>query len=454
MMLSARAVVPKEVRSARKDRTSKRQASQQIPIPRWNMLEIALPPAPLPALYDALEIYPKLFWRSAKTQRQFVAAGRMLEFRQPLTLEARQVLRALLRRHPALMLVGGMGFDQQCCRDFPWNDFGAQRWFIPQFLVFQAPNGLRLRFVFSEQDRSAYQSLLQFFTQWQHIRGNHPPAIPTATVVCHQPNASGWRQRVLTVRQAIAQGRVHKVVLSRQTMVEFAQTPQPAGLLQYLRMQFPAAVVFCFQPAPTAAFCGATPEHLFVRTDRHLWTRAIAGTRRRHRDPVSDQRLRSELLSSRKDQQEHAYVVSALRQALHHLSERLTTGETTLLSLPHLYHLQTPVTAVLKPEIDDFDLIDALHPTPAVGGTPRQAALALIRQLEPYSRGWYAAPIGWITAGQSEIAVAIRSFLLMGRIGVFYTGAGLVLTSDPDLEWQELEHKLATFAAWMDHALE
>jgi len=115
------------------------------------------------------------------------------------------------------------------------------------------------------------------------------------------------------------------------------------------------------------------------------------------------------------------------------------------LQLRHVQHLQSKMYGSLLPEISDSDLLPVFHPTPAVSGTPDSEARTLIRELEPFDRGWYAGPVGWISRSQAEFAVGIRSGLLCGRILRIYTGAGIVDGSVPDEEWREIEIKLQSW---------
>ncbi len=117
----------------------------------------------------------------------------------------------------------------------------------------------------------------------------------------------------------------------------------------------------------------------------------------------------------------------------------------TILKLNHLQHLYNQLTGQLKEHIDDGDIINELHPTPAVGGFPREAALEQIGWLEPFDRGWYAAPVGWISEDAAEFVVAIRSGLVAGQQLHLYSGAGIVEGSSPSKEWEEIENKISNF---------
>jgi menaquinone-specific isochorismate synthase len=184
-----------------------------------------------------------------------------------------------------------------------------------------------------------------------------------------------------------------------------------------------------------------------------IHTEAIAGTRPRGNDVASDLKLGDELLQSSKDIAEHDYVVQSLVDSLTRLCA--TSDEKIgreLLKLTNVQHLITRFEGKLKPDIFDGDILSELHPTPAVGGHPRGPAMDLIGELEPFERGWYAAPAGWIGAEAAEFAVGIRSGLLRRNQLHLFSGAGIVSDSQPDREWDEIERKIGNFLSVIDQS--
>jgi isochorismate synthase len=154
--------------------------------------------------------------------------------------------------------------------------------------------------------------------------------------------------------------------------------------------------------------------------------------------------LGEQLLASAKDRHEHEVVVRTVVEALGPLCDQLDVGATpSLLKLGNVQHLYTPVTGHLCSACTLLNVVERLHPTPAVGGRPREAALALIREREGFDRGWYGGPVGWIDQrGEGEFAVAIRSALLHGTQATLFAGCGIVADSDPEREYAEAALKL------------
>ena len=260
------------------------------------------------------------------------------------------------------------------------------------------------------------------------------------------PEYRQWCSLVEQGLKNISTGKLNKVVLARAAVFSLARDYDPNELLLQLRRQAPQAFHFCFQLAPHHAFLGITPELLYRRSGTHIESEAIASTRPRGQTLEDDERLATELRESEKEQREHLMVLERMERLMQQFckqTERLSYLER--LQLRHVQHLQSRVQGILFPDVDDSNLLPTFHPTPAVSGTPDPEARALIRELEPFDRGWYAGPVGWIKRGQAEFAVGIRSGLLCGRTLRIYTGAGIVEGSVPEEEWREIEVKLQSW---------
>jgi isochorismate synthase len=254
-------------------------------------------------------------------------------------------------------------------------------------------------------------------------------------------SADAWKALVGKTVDLIQQGAYAKVVLAREVEVTAKAQQQPfhlATTLQRLRQNYPAANIFAFQRGERA-FVGATPERLAHAQDGQLHTMALAGSAPRGANADEDRRLGSSLLHSQKNREEHGFVTAMLRDSLAHLCSKTWIADTPeLLRLKNIQHLQTAIVGELLPGRSILDALQTLHPTPAVGGTPTEPALAFIRERENLDRGWYAGPIGWIDLqGNGEFAVALRSALLERRSATLFAGCGIVKDSDPEAEYAE-----------------
>ncbi len=231
-------------------------------------------------------------------------------------------------------------------------------------------------------------------------------------------------------------GELRKLVLAARQRVELGAPLDPRLLLAHLRRSQPGSCRFLWQPTAEEALLGASPERLLTVRQGVLRSDALAGTR-----PFGAEA--GELLQSEKDRREHELVVETIRQGLRQAGLAPHRARPPRLARHGgLVHLHTPITALLKGQ-PPLTLAEALHPTPAVAGLPRREAMTWLRTLEPFERGHYAAPIGWIDSeGESELRVAIRSGLLRQDSLELSAGAGLVRGSVPEREEQEVALKL------------
>jgi salicylate biosynthesis isochorismate synthase/menaquinone-specific isochorismate synthase len=243
--------------------------------------------------------------------------------------------------------------------------------------------------------------------------------------------------------ERIRAGELEKVVLAREVRVHASRPVDAGAVLGGLRSAFPAC--YCYLAATSeAAFVGASPELLVRREGARAQSVALAGTTRRSADPSVDDHLGEQLLRSAKDREEQAIVARRIERALGPVSLWVAAAEEpALIKVHNVQHLATPIRAQLREPIGTLELAALLHPTPAVGGEPRELAAAAIPELEGLDRGWYAGTLGWIDlAEDGELCVALRCALLRGSTAHLYAGDGIVRDSVPADELAETEVKL------------
>jgi menaquinone-specific isochorismate synthase len=281
---------------------------------------------------------------------------------------------------------------------------------------------------------------------WLTTIGNDPNTIspvvadlpsPTHYSIDAITDQAEWREAVGAVLDAIDRRELKKVVLAREVRVEADTTFDVGAVLRRLHRAQAGCFVFADR-----GFVGATPELLVRRRGDRVMCRPMAGTIARDADGDGDEAAR--LLESRKDANEHALVVSAVQRTLEDRCSDVTARGPEAARFADVTHLATYIGArVVDPSTTALSLALALHPTPAVAGTPRDGALLAISQLEPTPRGNYAGPVGWVNAaGDGEFAVALRCAQLDGHHARLHAGAGIVAGSDPDAEWDETSAKL------------
>ena len=268
------------------------------------------------------------------------------------------------------------------------------------------------------------------------------PAAPTGVTFADGAlSGAEWAARVAAAVELICAGRLDKVVLARDLLVEASEPVDPRWILQSLAHRYDNTWVFAVD-----GMVGATPE-LLVRRERGLVTsRVLAGTIRRTGDDAKDLSLAASLARSSKDLEEHEYAVRSVADALApHCSSTNVPEAPFVLHLPNVMHLATDVTGVASDTSTALTLAAALHPSAAVGGTPTDVARQVIAELESMDRGRYAGPVGWSdAAGDGEWGIALRSGAFdpadARRLRIF-AGCGIVAGSDPDSEVAEADAK-------------
>jgi menaquinone-specific isochorismate synthase len=250
----------------------------------------------------------------------------------------------------------------------------------------------------------------------------------------------GYRRAVAEAVRRIRAGELEKVVLARTLLLEPPAGSDPVRTLRALHHRYGDAWTFAVD-----GFFGASPETLVASDGAVARARVLAGTAERRADPAEDAATRDGLLASPKNRFEHALAVDSLLLTLGAHVREVRLGRPFALGLPNVWHLATDAEGVLLEDEGVLDLVAALHPTAAVAGAPREVALRLIAELEPFDRGRYAGPVGWLDAeGAGEWAIGLRCAELLedGRVQAF-AGAGVVAQSDAGEELAETRWKFA-----------
>lgn len=344
---------------------------------------------------------------------------------------------------PRIRYYGGLSFTRHNHHEPIWRDFGDYYFLLPRYEIIKDTDHTKFAINYRREDlREIIAELPDFF----QMTADTAIMAPAMTEKYHLPDRMGWKMMVGQALNAIHSGVYEKIVLARKTKFSFSEPLNPADILENLKVSNPGSTYFLFQPKPGAVFIGGTPELLYQRNGSDIFSEAIAGTRMRGKNEQEDEKYEAELLNSEKDRWEHRFVMDNVHEILEGLcSEMDSSADVSVLKLSRVQHLYTSFHGTLKPDITDAQIIAQLHPTPAVGGYPTDNALPEIESLEPFRRGWYAAPVGWLARDAAHFAVAIRSGLVLGSDLYLYSGAGIVKGSEADLEWEEINNKIASF---------
>ncbi len=275
------------------------------------------------------------------------------------------------------------------------------------------------------------------------------PSEPFSGLQLHpEPRPDAYEDAVGTAVSRIREGGLRKVVLARTLHVQAGRRFDPALLLRRLRAVEPDCYTFVAEIGDERTLVGASPELLVSRIGNEVRANPLAGSAPRAGDPAEDRANAEALGSSAKDREEHSIVVEAVFRALQPFCADLRYDvEPTLLATANVWHLSTRFRGTLRDPVPTaLELIEALHPTPAVCGDPGRAAMDLIGELEPIPRGHYAGAVGWMDAnGDGVWALALRCAELRGETARLFAGAGIVAESEPAKELDETERKFRAF---------
>ena len=351
---------------------------------------------------------------------------------------------------------GGLRFDaaQPSASDRPdrrWASFGTYRFVLPRFELVDAEDTLRLACnLVLPRDADRVGAIVDALDALALPLPEELTSLPRPYHRQDVPGHEGWTRMIRWALDAIEGDALDKVVLARRVALALDESIDPLLVLGHLETATPGCHHFAVRPADGPAFVGASPERLFRREGRTVVSEAVAGTRPRGETEEEDAALRRELLQNPKERREHAFVEDAIRSDLEQVCTAVRspngTGE---LALARGRHLHSRITGTLRSETSTTDLLEVLHPTPAVGGVPTDNAVAAIRAQEPFDRGWYAGPVGWVGRDAAEFAVALRAGLVEDNQIALFSGAGIVEGSTPGREWEEIEQKIGDFAAIM-----
>ncbi len=402
--------------------------------------------------------FPRVFWQGRGETGATAALGAAALVRGragEMPGAALEPLLALLRDagEPRGRIYGGAPFDPAAD---PAGDAAASSscFVLPRIELVTGSGGAELACnLILPRDLAAADDIVRQIRQLDEPASLQPAApLPLVRTRRDLPTRPDWSAAVRFALREIEAGRLGKVVLARRATLSASAPLDPFALLGKLRETTPGCFHFCFQPHAGTAFLGASPERLFRRDGREIRSEAVAGTRPRGSSDADDERLSAELRASDKEQREHDFVRASIRAAIEPLCTRLeVAADAGEMILAQGRHLVSAVRGTLRPGVSDPELLAALHPTPAVAGHPTEDALATIRQLEPFHRGWYAGPVGWLGGDSAEFAVGIRSAVVRSGSISLYSGAGIVRGSEPDAEWAEIEHKITDFLTVFGH---
>lgn len=419
----------------------------------------------------------KFYWKDREGNLEIASVGTVdliipdLKDNSPLIM----ISKKLAEGPEGLRYYGAIGFDNNS-KTISESNFGKTHFFVPRFELnrYNSKVMLKCNFCLPEliELETSFNILKQDLDDLNLDSELYKDEKLDGTIVYENvvPDRFKWNEMFSRLTKEISNGELDKVVLAGKREIVFEEDLNVFNLFSKIRDYNPCAIIFFLQTDTSSYFLGATPEYLYERKHRDLKSQAIAGTRKRGVNIEEDKILENELLNSQKEFKEHLYVREYFENAFKKLCCSFKCDrELTVKKFSSLQHLYCELSGKLKEGVTDADIIEKLHPSPAVGGVKKEKALDFIRQNEPFERGFYGAPIGWISKNSAKFSVAIRSGLIQylspdefsdqldlnpdfnldlnGKYCflTLFAGAGIVNGSSVDKEWTEIEDKMENF---------
>lgn len=403
---------------------------------------------------------PRFFWQRGGKEESYAGFGTAVQLMawgenrfEEIEQKARQLFKQaeVLGKHstPILpRLFGGFSFRDDFTADNTWTAFHPAHFVLPHYQLVQKgenswltinaviPESERLVEI-GDQLRQALQARYQYMIENE---SNNDQTQPISILEMRYPMPyDKWADLVNGAIDVMDSSGLNKVVLARVSEIRSTSRIDVCRAISFLNRTYDDCTRFLFEPRPYHAFYGATPEILVKVRGKAVTTMAMAGSKPRGRTAGEDQAIANELLNSTKERLEHQLVVQAILRRLEPITSQLNVPpEPDVFKLSYIQHLLTPISGELHQRSGILPLVQLLHPTPAMGGSPKELAMEFIRENEPVPRGWYAAPVGWFdNQMDGEFVVAIRSAVAQERRVWCYAGAGIVPDSRPEVEWKE-----------------
>ena len=344
-------------------------------------------------------------------------------------------------------IFGGFAFHKDHLPDHVWAGFEAAYFVLPhyQLVSIDGQKWLTINVQLPLEEtvdsiRDELESALWERIEYLQVVENDAQDLTQSIALKkHFPmNYETWETNIQAATQRMQHGELQKAVLARICELSFDHSINLDSALGYLAQNYVECYRFLFEPQAKQGFWGATPELLVRVAGEKVETMGLAGSIKRGTTPQEDEVYAQILLDDLKERYEHQLVVDQVRTTLESLTQTLIVHPPEVYKLQNIQHIHTPMEGTLSEAKGILPLVEKLHPTPALGGAPRAKAMQAIADYEPFPRGWYAAPIGWIDYQMDgQFAVAIRSAMTRENRVWLYAGAGIVADSQPQKEWDE-----------------
>ncbi len=343
------------------------------------------------------------------------------------------------------VMFGGFSFDPCKEKTELWSKYADSLFHLPKYLlsIIKGQVYLTTNIVCTPHDE---EGLFYKVTEdrKQLLNSLALPYSPKSTILLDSEEISPekWKDSVEQIVRELSDGPLKKVVLARELRLLFNDAVEADKVLDNLNEQQHESFIFAFE-SNGDCFIGASPERLVKKVANEVFSTCLAGSISRGETLEEDRLLGEELLNDHKNLIEHQYVVDMIKEALEESCDEIILPESPqLMKNRDIQHLYTPVIGKCQKDTSLLQLVERLHPTPALGGLPKMEAVDKIRQIEEMDRGFYGGPLGWLDYKRNgEFAVSIRSGLIQGKEVSLFAGCGVVADSESESEYKETSLK-------------
>jgi menaquinone-specific isochorismate synthase len=344
------------------------------------------------------------------------------------------------------LLFGGFSFDPTKGRTRLWQDFPEAKLILPKYMISIEDNQTvlttNIMLTATDAAEKVYKNHLRLEQNLLSLVEKGYDFSGSQSFTEHEVEVKQWLDSVETVISHIEEGKLEKAVLARELQLATLSQFDIESILYRLQENQLTSYIFAFESGPST-FIGATPERLIKKKKNRLFSTCLAGSIKRGMTIKEDEYLEKELLNDHKNLAEHQFVVDMIAKELEIVCTSIKKPtKPSVFKAKDIQHLYTPIIGTAKQDVPLLSVLDRLHPTPALGGFPKEESLEEIRNHELLDRGWYAGPIGWMDSnGDGEFAVAIRSGLFQEKKASLFAGCGIVAKSEPQKEYEETQIK-------------
>lgn len=351
------------------------------------------------------------------------------------------------------MFCGGMKFSVEHSED-EWQDFKDSDWFVPELMFVKTSEQSHLFYnLFNptsiKKQVNKFSQRLETLLNIQNNIENKPSNILTAKGQSPKDKKK-WKALVSDTLNKLSEYDLSKIVLSRRVDLVLSENPSWDDVRKYFAENYAGCSIFIYHNN-NSTFFGASPERLINFHDNKVTIDVLAGSIQRGTSPDEDKDFERQMIVSKKLNHEHDLVVHQIKKAISKYVSKITAHKIPIKKLQNIQHLHTILKSELIADTNIFEIIEAIYPTGAICGEPKDKALSLLKKIEDYKRGLYSGVIGYFNLqGEGDFTVGIRSALLYKNKLFAYAGCGIIEESDPEKEYEETELKLKAILSFFN----